>query len=648
MLAFLFVAVIVITVIGLGYSVVIRLDRSHALNDAERLLFSFLIGFYFIYYGVFFIGPFRLDTLSMSLLGGICVVFSIPGIRSAPWKAYLAFPVSLIREKSFSSLIFVMVTAVAASSLVQALAPPNDFDAISYHLPIPLRDVELGQISLPTDFRAMQALWPAMAGNLSRFILVFSSGETAQLAHSTFGLAAALGTALLVIRLGGQLTVALIGALFFLVARVVIWEMGTVETDVPFAAFSIASVIVYTVWRSTYSPRLAVLFGLMIGGTILTKYLGFTVALSFAGLMLYDAISSRKSWKSLPIGPLMAAVVILPHVIRNFATTSNPVFPLFNATINPGEVSPLDSSIADALGTGRGLWDLITAPWNLSIYPMHYYDGMVLGAPYFLAFLPLALLDRKALASWLPGLSICALYFIMWFWLLSQQIRFLLPILPVIAGLAAVGLAAMWSQVSETPFLKWAFALTVLVIGLNQAMFVGVYAGIRLPVAVGLMSPNDYHKKTPTMGGAYYETCTFLKNNLKAGEAYYASIIFPSYYCPQASMTYKRFPDELTWIKSDGSDPSLTFDEFLEKAKSANFRYYIFPTVHVWRRDDNTNYAVRQNLSAKTEFIQGDQLRWRFDEFLKPVLAGLRPVAQGPRSAVYDGPQVLKGLMSRR
>jgi hypothetical protein len=643
MLSILMVLAVALVVTGIGWSVVARLDSGDRLSGGEKIVFSFLTGGYAIYFGVFFIGLVRLDVLTMSGLALVCVLAAIPGLRAFPWKSIFDFYAGILRAGNFSTLLLIAVIAVAASSLLQGLAPPNDYDSLLYHLSIPLYDIEIGRIVVPNDARGAQALFPAMTSNLTRFLLVFTDGETAQIAHGTYGIAVAAGAGLVGRRFGYGINVALIAALFFLVIRGVVWQMASAETDIPLATFTVAAFISYLAWRQHRVPGLGVLFGLMIGGMILTKYTGFAVALSFGALVVYDMAKAGKKMTFDLIGPAVAMFVILPHMIRNIILADNPVFPLFNSVFNPDNVNPY-GSVAGELGTGRGLIDFLTAPWNIFIVPMQYFDGMVVGAPYLLAFIPFAFLDRERRKQWVPLFPACAIYFLIWFFVLTHQVRFLMPLMPLMAAMAAAGTAIMWQRVRGNNILVFGFVAVIAILGLNQIMFVGVYAALRLPTAIGFMSKSEYHAKTPTMNGAYYDTCSYITDNLKPGETYYSGIAFPSYYCPQANVAFKRFLDEGMWILGTGVPAKYSHAEFVNKLEKANFRYMILVTGYYSRRDRTTGYKARENISARTIKIPTNKLAYRFKEYLAPAIKNIKPLIRGPNSNVYDGAEVLEAV----
>jgi 4-amino-4-deoxy-L-arabinose transferase-like glycosyltransferase len=638
--AVLFTLLFAVMATGLGWSALLRVDRGARLNAGERLVLSFFIGWLVVYYGVFAIGPFRLDSLSMGMLAGILSLASLAGLTRMTWYAFgsaIAGEFRAARSDRWLAALWISVIVVSLSSLLQGLAPPNDYDSLMYHLTLPQYDIENGKITIFWD-RGAFVLFPALGGHLTRFALALSGDGAAQMLHGLLGLSAGIGAALLSLRLGWGKHTALIACLMFVSIHSVIWQMATVETDTPLAAFVIFAVIVYLAWRPHRESGLAVLFGLMIGMAILIKYHGFVVAVAFVPLIAFDLF--RRHGHSLMgglIGPAVSLAVVLPHLVRNYVFSHNPVFPLHNKLFNPDQPQFWDHTISQ-FGTGRGFLDVLTTPWTMFVLPMHYFDGMMLGAPYLLAFAPLVLLDKSAVRRFLPMLSLIPVYYLMWFFLMPQQVRFLLPLMPLLAVIAAAGVTIAWRQAAGETVIKSGLIGVVAILALNQGLFVAVYAGIRLPPALGLMSPLAFHEKTPTMTGAFYKTCQYIRDNLKPGERYFSLIKPHSYYCPQVAATVGYFEGETDWWRFGTTKPTMSFEEFLAKMEKQRFRYLI-----IQKSFENRS----SNKTAKASVVPIDLASWRFGDYLGPALSNMRPVIEGPFTSVYDGHDLLERLRRR-
>jgi len=635
--------------IGLGYLPVAWLDRRHLLSAAERVTLGFGVGCVTISLAIFAVGLIRLDLISMVVLMLVCSAGALAGF-AALWRNGSITEISRDVRISFAdplaSCLWLCLITCSVLVLVQGLAPPNDYDSLLYHLSLPKYDVESERMILPWARAIGQIGFPALGGNLSRLALVLSGDGAAQIIHGLFGLATASGVGLLTHRMNFGRNVALLSAVFFVVIRMVIWQMASVETDLLITCYTVLALLVYSIWRTVGGYGLSILFGVMIGASIFAKYTGAAIALAFAPIILFDLLVRKRSWGEMTVGVSASVAIILPHCLRVYLETGNPIFPLFSQIFNPQMRDLVD--VASELGTGRGFADFLSAPWNISVLPMHYFDGMMLGAPYLLAFTPLVLLVHATWRRWLMPVCVVAIYYAIWFWMLSQQVRFFMPGLAILCTLAAIGWHTMWEATAGRRIVRTVFLSTTAVLAINQAIFVGIYAALRIPVAVGLMDPATYHARTPTMTGAHYLTCTFVSENLKPGEEFFSiAATYNSYYCPQKAAVYRYFPDEGRWWITSTTPPEMSYDEFVDRFEKAQFRFVVMSKGIESRRDrvdESSGYEANKNLTAESRLVPTDPKSIRFGTYLYPVFAKLVPVAEDNLTAVYDGPQVLAGL----
>lgn len=637
MITILFVSLFSLIITGMGWLLVDLLDRTQALKTLERLGVSFTIGFLFVYFGVFITGPFLLNSTSIWTLLAICSLVSIPGLKRMPWRSFWATLQSEVREArqdKWLGLLWLAILSIATSSLVQALAPPNDFDSLVYHLAAPRLDVEAGKLVLAVKMQTVfGSYFPALGGHITRVMLTVMNEGAAQMIHGVFGVLGAMTAASLVFHYGYGKTTALIAALLFLSIRMVVWAMGTAETDIPIAALATLALALCLIARSEKSIGLEILFGLVLGAAILFKYIGFVTAISLAPILIYDLIQRRKPLNLFFIAPVVALVTITPHLVRNYLLIGNPVYPLFIKNLNPGLPDML-ADTAGNLGTGRSLLDFLTVPWNMSILPTHYFDGMVMGAPYLLALCPLILVEKGALRKWAGPLSFVLVYTIVWFWFLSQQVRFFAPAMPVLSAVAAAGIVGYWQNIRQIRIIKTAFVLLVLGLAITQSMFIGIFSIIRLPVSLGIISAADYHDKTPTMRGASYAVCTYINDNLKPGETYFALTDYLTSYCPQQPVAFEFFKEEEGWWMTSHTPPEMTQADFLMRLNREKFRYYLVK----WKKE------TRGQVDSRAVVLEMDLSQKRFGAYLEPAFKKLKPLTSDDYTAVYDGLAVLKLL----
>ena len=309
MISVLFVSALSLIIVGIGWPIVHKLGRTAGLSAVEHTGLAYLVGCFGVYFGVFLIGLYRLDAISMGALCLVMTALAAPGLKQIPWPSLLTSlraAVATARDDKWLGFMWLTAIAVAASSMIQGLAPPNDYDSLMYHLSGPQYDLEIGRLSVPWDRGLGHFLFGAMGSNISRLALALTDAGAAQMFHGNWGLIAALGAWALARRLGFGFRVALGSAIMFLAIRVVIWEMATVETDVPLAAFSVFAMISYLAFRQSGGIGPAVLFGTIICGGILIKYQGFVVALAFAPLIGHDLVRRKISFPAILAGVFAA------------------------------------------------------------------------------------------------------------------------------------------------------------------------------------------------------------------------------------------------------------------------------------------------------------------------------------------------------
>ena len=633
-LTILLLACFVFVMMGAGRVVLHPILGRTALTPLEKCLASFGGGTILLYYGVFGVGIYRLDFFSMTVLFGSLAVL-------AGWGAFRIVGltnVSVARPAfSVTNVLWVFCGVLILVIVLQGFAPPTNYDSLNYHLSYPKFDLEQGNISPPWNRTWPGMFFPALGGHMSRFALAIWDAGLAQMLHGCFVAVCALGASAVTLRLGYSRTVAAIAALLFILIRVVSWQGATTETDLLITGFATLAFIAYLGLRSANTTPWAVLFGIMLAGAILAKYHGFPYVVAMVPLILYDIARKNVCVTVIAVSAGITLALISPHLLWSFWHTGNPIYPLFNSIFSPGGIEPL-AGLSKAYGSGHDLLSLAITPWLLSIYPTKYFDGMVLGAPYLAAFAPLVLAGKSSFSRWGLIAGITAVYYLLWFFFLSQQVRFLLPVLPLVAAMAAAGLHDFWRASSRFLPGKIVVASLCAVFLLTQMSFVGAYALLRLPVSFGLMSKEHYLTKTPTFRQARYPACVFLTENLKPGERYF-SITMVSFHCPQKPAIFRYFPEEEKWwlTRMPSDQPSIGRPAFISSLEQHNIRYILVPHTYERRRNDQS--------VAKIE--KPDLSSVRLGAEIARATKNLTPLAKGPFVALYDANEIISKLKAQ-
>ncbi len=363
---------------------------------------------------------------------------------------------------------------LALATLISALHPLDglDWDSLSYHLAAPkiyLREGRIGFIAYDSHTH-----FPFTMEMLYMLGLQFGGVGGAKLFHWAAGWLTALAVGIWSSRLTVQGRPAPgwtgpLAAALFAAMPIVLWEMGTAYVDLGTALFQLLALaaLVNAVTREEgITLRDAVLVGVLSGfalGTKMTALLQF--GLLGLGLLVWalrqpggNRANRRAAIQAVFLFGLVGLAVGSPWYIKSWLWTHNPVYPFFYSFFSNSYSWTREAEIAYAteqasFGRGRGPEALLLALWNLGMHARDFYinyrslagDQIGTLGPVWAGLVPLLFwtrgVDRRA---WL-----CLLYFggSLGFWfLLSHQSRYLVPIFAPLAVVVAVGVAALVSR----------------------------------------------------------------------------------------------------------------------------------------------------------------------------------------------------------
>jgi hypothetical protein len=324
------------------------------------------------------------------------------------------------------------VVLAVSGTLMTALAPVTDGDALCYHLQVPKVFLARGSVGFEPDLH--ETVYPLVTELLFAAALEFRGPIACRLVSWVLGLSFAANVAALARPcLGARAWWA--GVLALLVPAVSN-GMGAPLNDVSLAAFGTAALVGWVRFHDKPSPRRAVLAGLLAGLALGVKY----PALAWAGLLgLATALSAcrtRGPRRALALTLSFGAVALLvggPWYLRALWFTGNPVYPFFRQVFGGAGLDEVLDPIKRPLAPG--LMNLITALGPLTLQPQRFDSFSHQFGPVFLLFLPALLLERpprRVLA--IVGLGYA---FLMLCLTQRQSMRFLL----LAVGPMAVGVA---------------------------------------------------------------------------------------------------------------------------------------------------------------------------------------------------------------
>ncbi len=439
-----------------------------------------------------------------------------------------------------------LAAAACVGSGLAALAPPTAGDALCYHLELPKAFLaEHRLVYLPYHDNCT---YPLLAQMWYLWGIAVQDAVTAQLVHWGLGLLLALATVVLATPIIGRRWGWVVGAVVLLVPGVNN-QMTTPLNDMALALMTTLAVAAW--WRAVVdndSRRWLVLAGLATGGALATKYTALlfvaAMAIIWTGTLLRRTERRRLIEAAAIVGVIAVTVAGLWYA-RAAWYRGNPVYPFFQeivAQVPEGAAAP--STLPESKSPlGRGPWAMSVAPWQITMEPEQFGGrGHRLGV-LLLAFVPgLGLARRLRGLGMLLGLS--AAYAVVWF-LLRQNVRFLLPVVPLLA----VGVVWVWVELRRFP--RWprraAVAAAVIMLAVSSALALA-RCRQELAVACGLESREDYlYRMEPTYAAAD------LANQLLPPESHLLSQDYRTFYfkCRTTrEITYRRRTGYDRWISS--------------------------------------------------------------------------------------------------
>lgn len=394
--------------------------------------------------------------------------------------------------------------AVAAAgwllALGAALAPAQFYDALIYHLAVPDRYLTAGGIhAVEGNF---YSLFPANQGMLYALAILIrgdraAAGSLAQVLHLAMGALAVLATFTIGIRrlspgvavLGACLMAVVPG--FLLIATYPIADLAVTFH----AALMIASLLeAEAAGSAPLRRRWCLLAGLLAGLALGTKYTAFASVLvpALAWLAWRARRLDRRRAADLALFALAAAALFAPWAVKNVAVAGNPVAPYFSGLFGAAVSGPSLSEELARRGPEAGTLaaraeHLLLAPWRIGTERLG--AGGYLGVS-FLLMLPFLFLRRRHPPP-VPALAIMAIFAFLAWSATVQVTRYLFPVLPALALLAAQGAAALVDLAPRARYLVGALVGWLMIHGV-YLFAVLVFTINPFGVVVGVESPSDY------------------------------------------------------------------------------------------------------------------------------------------------------------
>ena len=355
------------------------------------------------------------------------------------------------RAEPLDPAFLAAVALATAPFWLQALGYQVGGDAVTYHLTLPKRYLAAGGFTaVPMN---VYAIWPHATELLFALAMQLRDYALAVALHTAFG-ALSLYAVYAACRAAGRPAAGWLAAPLALANPVFLFELGVAYVDLAYAFFFTAGVVFMArALRSRPADAGALALAGVCGGALAgIKLTGVLGAAAIAALALPRAVALARAGEARRLGApalrfaLPVAALGLPWLARSAALTGNPVHPFLYAVFGgPDWSAALGAQFAEwqrGIGMGRAPVDYALLPLRVLLEGGADYAhfGGRLGAQW-LALVPLAcaLGWREPLVR--AALAASGVYFALWAQG-SQQMRFLVPLVPPLALACAFALDA--------------------------------------------------------------------------------------------------------------------------------------------------------------------------------------------------------------
>lgn len=391
-------------------------------------------------------------------------------------------------------LCFAGASAIIAAlgALVGAAAPTTAGDALCYHLELPKAFLADGRLAYYPY--SENSTFPLLVEMWFLWGMALDGPVAAGLIHWLLGLLLAGSTVVLGTPIVGRRWAWIAGCVALAVPGVTN-QMTAPMNDLGLALTTAVALAAW--WRAVMleeGRRWLIVAGIAAGGALATKYLALLFALAMAVGCIWVACRKRPKRKlvleSIAVVTVVAVSTAGLWYVRAAWHRGNPVYPFLNEVLGPQ--SPTCSDAHQTLPEsksrlGRTLWGPLTAAWQVTMKPDRLGGRSHQPGVMFLALLPGLFLVRR-LAGLGTLLVIGASYWVVWY-LLRQNVRFLLPLIPI-GAVAVVWVVAEMRRFPAAP--RWIGMALVCAIMAAYTTVAAARCREQLAVATGLQSRDVY------------------------------------------------------------------------------------------------------------------------------------------------------------
>ena len=381
-----------------------------------------------------------------------------------------------------------VVLATAVLSFPFVLLPTRSFDALVYHLEVPLRYLQAGGVVEISE--NLYSYAPLFTEMLYGIAIGLQGIDLAGLIYFSF-----FFLALLAIWRGGAQKFGNAGAAwaaaFTATTPVFLMEVPRAGSDWSMVFYIL--LVIFLISEGKRDTRSMVLAGVLAGMAAGCRHqaLGFAIVIPLCAGLIDDFLDKRgvlaASW-----GVFLAVSVVVasPWYIKNLIMTGDPIYPLFASILGKTDVG--QGFVSGLVGTRPVslLWEWITFPYRAVFDIPHYNMSATMGViP--LALIPLLpTLRRTGKGNRFLGIW-AVLSFFAWY-LTFRSFRYVFPVISVLY--LWYGCALHLTVERNKKLKKWLTAAVCSALIINVGVFVGLsdFVDASVGAALGTKSPEKY------------------------------------------------------------------------------------------------------------------------------------------------------------
>jgi len=417
-------------------------------NSTDQLIFALACGFAVLSSACLALA--WLHVYRAPVLRVLLVVAAVAAVAALIRSSRTLAGANRLRASRYGAqeaLALSLLLVAFAFAFAGALAPEIEYDALWFHLWLPQQWLDRGA---PVDIvHEYVSLYPLSWELLYGVAMTVGGAGAAKLLHFAC-LPLLAGATWLLTRSLFPRANPMLAAPLAVVSPIIIWEGTTAYIDLPLALFVTLSVHALARFERTGSRRWLFLSAFMMSAALATKHLALVALTAMAIVLIVRHLTTRAAWRpALPNAALFLLIALTlpaPWYARAYAASGNPVFPDMYDAFGAQPPERWSTAAEEGLrgfksrfGRERRFETLSLLPWDMSVHGAQY--GGTFG-PAFLILVPLAFVAGPLPRSTRLVAGGAGVYLTLWATPLSSfQLRFVIPLVPVLAAFSAAGLA---------------------------------------------------------------------------------------------------------------------------------------------------------------------------------------------------------------